>query len=457
MYKSLSPTRLSVVLFLTVLCPSLLLARAPVATNDTYATGFRTTLTIPAPGILANDADSNGNPFTITPLVSQTYTFNGITFDQALTPNFYQPLGVGTFSNAVVTALPSTVASGVAGFPDSGTSFYFGDSIGRLAEDSGSTTTTKALNLPAGNDGSVNRSGFESSWASGVMLTNTVGDDFVIFEAGSTNVAEAFMVQVHDAANDVWSPWVYITPQSYKFYAGSGSEGLHSTKFDLDSFGIPANGYIDRLRVVNMTTKDRMLNASGEGIVLPEDNGATVGAVKPKKPVNDTTGSGAEYPATSFDPDIVYIGSLHTLGATVPAYAAVSELGATVTVNSDGSFTYDPSTSGVIQDLPFGGSATDTFYYLIADTFQGHARGIVTINITTPNPPTLAITRSGNSVTLRWPNTFTDFALQSTPALEDPITWTDVDIIPSEDGSDFTVTVDASTGNSFFRLAQVLR
>lgn len=449
MYQSLR-LALSAVLFLTILNPSLLLARAPVATNDVYSTDFRTTLTVTAPGVLANDADSNGNPFTITPLVSQTYTFDGITFDQALTPNFYQPLGVGSFSNAIVTALPSTVANGVVGFPDNGTSFYFGDSIGRLAEDSGSTTSTKALNLPAGNDGTAARSGFESSWASGVMLTNAVGDDFVIFEAGSTNVAEAYMVQVHDAASDVWSSWVYITPQSFKFYAGSSSEGLHSTKFNLDDFGIPSNDYIDRLRVVNMTTKDRMLNTSGVGVVLPEDNGATSTTV-PKAP------GGGAYPNGSFDPDIVYIGSLHTLGATVPAYTAVSELGATVTLNSDGSFTYDPTTSGDIQNLQYGQSTTDTFYYLIADTFQGHARGTVTIHITTPNLPNLVITHSGNNVTLSWPNTFTDFALQSTPGLEDPIEWTDVDIVPTDDGTNFNVTMDASEGNLFFRLAQILR
>jgi len=449
MYKSLRLT-LSAVLFLTILNPSLLLARAPVATNDMYTTDFRTTLTVPAPGVLANDADSNGNPFTITPLVSHTYTFDGITFDQALTPNFYQPLGVGSFSNAIVTALPSTVASGVVGFPDSGTGFYFSDSIGRLAEDSTSTSSTKALNLPAGNDGSVNRSGFESSWASGVMLTNAVGDDFVIFEAGSTNVAEAYMVQVHDAAGDVWSPWIYITPQSFKLYAGNPTEGLHETKFNLDSFGIPSNGYIDRLRVVNMTTKDRLVDSSGVGIVIPEDNGATSNT-KPKKPVNDTTSSGADYPATSFDPDIVYIGSLHTLGATVPAYTAVSTLGATVTLNSDGSFTYDSSTSDAIQSLHYGESTTDTFYYLIADTFQGHARGTVTIHITTPNPPALVITHSGNNVTVRWPSYATDYILQSTPSLDDPV-WSDVEMIPTLDGSDLTVTLDASTGNSFFRL-----
>jgi hypothetical protein len=77
--------------------------------------------------------------------------------------------------------------------------------------------------------------------------------------------------------------------------------------------------------------------------------------------------------------------------------------------------------------------------------------------VTSPSLPSLTITRSGNSVTLRWPNTATDFVLQASPGLEDPVTWTDVDIVPAEEGAELTVTVDASTGNSFFRLAQVSR
>ena len=35
---------------------------APVATNDSYSTTLNTTLTVAAPGALANDTDADGNP-----------------------------------------------------------------------------------------------------------------------------------------------------------------------------------------------------------------------------------------------------------------------------------------------------------------------------------------------------------------------------------------------------------
>ena len=54
--------------------------QAPVATNDTYSTAVNTTLTVGAPGVLANDKDPDGDPITAV-LVSQpadgTLTFNG--------------------------------------------------------------------------------------------------------------------------------------------------------------------------------------------------------------------------------------------------------------------------------------------------------------------------------------------------------------------------------------------
>ena len=53
--------------------------QAPVANNDTYSTAVNTTLTVAAPGVLANDKDPDGDPITAV-LVSQpadgTLTFN---------------------------------------------------------------------------------------------------------------------------------------------------------------------------------------------------------------------------------------------------------------------------------------------------------------------------------------------------------------------------------------------
>jgi len=186
-----------------------------------------------------------------------------------------------------------------------------------------------------------------------------------------------------------------------------------------------------------------MINASAEGTVLADDNGST-SANLPLTP------AGAAFAGTALDPDIVYVGSLHALQATIPSYSATSELGATVVVNSDGSFTYDPATSSTLQNLSSGQSAVDTFYYLITDSVQGYARGTVSITVSAPDLPALTITKSGSDVIIKWPAT-PGFILQSTPTLTDPV-WSDVGTVPTVDGADLSVTMDASTGNLFFRL-----
>jgi VCBS repeat-containing protein len=425
------------------------LGRAPIATNDTYAVSKDATLSITAPGVLANDTPDNlSQSLTIAALVSQTFTFDGITFDQALTPNQIFTLSAGTYSNAVVTALPQGTSSNPVGFPDSTAGFSMGLSAGHLYANSSDATLTKAVNLPLNNDGTAHRSGIELRWAAGVMLTNLTGDDFVVFEAGSTGTPEAFMVQVHNQVDALWSPWVYTKAQSFKFYNASipNDGGLHSTKFNLDSFGIAANGRVDRIRIVNVTNEDRMVNSSGEGTVLADDNGAT-SANLPLTP------AGAAFAGSALDPDITYVGSLHALQATIPAYAATSELGATVVVNADGSFTYNPGTSATLQNLGFGQSAVDTFYYLITDSVQGYAQGIVSITVSGPAGPALTIAKSGNNVIVKWPNAAADFALEATTSFS-PASWQAVGLTPVADGSDLTVTVDASTGNAFFRLTK---
>lgn len=433
-----------VVLAVVSLIGNTTFAREPITTNDTYTASNNAVLSVVAPGVLSNDFDSNNNPLSVAPLVSQTFTFDGITFDQALTPNRYKSLAPGTYNGAIITAAPTSVAGSVGGFPDSITDFYASLSIGRQFEDSTGTTTTKALNLPASNDGTAARSGFEMRWAAGVMLTNLSGDDFVVFEAGSNGAPEAYMVQVHNPVGDVWSSWIYITPQSYANYNGR-SDGLHSTKFNLDSFGVAENDAIDAIRIVNITDEDRMADISGVGVVLPEDNAST-STVLPKAP------GGGTYANGSLDPDIVYVGSLHTLQSTIPAYAATSELGATVVVNSDGSFTYDPSTSVSLLGLSPGQSTQDSFYYLAADGFSGNSVGSVTITVSA-ELPSLSIEQSGLNVIVSWP-TSEGFVLQSTDSLSDPV-WVDVDIEPTQDSGTSSVTINATEGNLFFRLVSI--
>jgi hypothetical protein len=65
--------------------------------------------------------------------------------------------------------------------------------------------------------------------------------------------------------------------------------------------------------------------------------------------------------------------------------------------------------------------------------------------------PTLAVTRSGNNITITWPASATGFTLQSTPVLGPGATWTTAGT-GTANGSNLEVTLPIGTGNAFFRL-----
>src|SRR5439155_24444892 len=59
--------------------------------------------------------------------------------------------------------------------------------------------------------------------------------------------------------------------------------------------------------------------------------------------------------------------------------------GATLTVNGDGTFTYDPTTSATLNALAAGDSTTDSFTYTIADPYGATSTATVTMTITGVN------------------------------------------------------------------------
>jgi len=364
----------SVALFLAASIATL--QAAPTATPDTGATQANQLLTVTNPGGVLDNDTGNGALSVNGNAPQQSYSFAGFTFDQVSTPNVYTSLAAGTYNGAIVTHLPSSITGTITGFPSSTVGFDSALSVGRLFT---ASSGVRALNLPNGNDGSSRRSGFELSWNNGLILTNAAGSDFVVYESGSNaTTPEAFMVQVHDRINNVWSIWIYNPATA--FAVTSGAEGGFATGFELSDFGIAANGEVDGIRVVNMTDEDRMVNVSGAGQVIPEDNGATSANL----PNPGTLASFGSYGASTFDPDPIYVGILRPLTAGTPAFDANSNLGAAVNVNPDGSYTYDPRSVLSLRQLPAGAMVSDTFNYTVQDD-DGFDTGTVTITVTGVN------------------------------------------------------------------------
>ena len=75
---------------------------------------------------------------------------------------------------------------------------------------------------------------------------------------------------------------------------------------------------------------------------------------------------------TTYDPDLEPL--------TVVDFDAISTLGATVVVNADGSYTYDPTSAIILQSLSPGQSLVDTFTYTIEDS--GGLQDTATVSIT---------------------------------------------------------------------------
>lgn len=77
-------------------------------------------------------------------------------------------------------------------------------------------------------------------------------------------------------------------------------------------------------------------------------------------------------------------------GVTVYSFAARSKARATVSVNTDGSFTYDPAASTTLQALGDEETAEDTFTYTIFDGESGYDTATVTLTVTGHNDPPAA-------------------------------------------------------------------
>jgi len=82
----------------------------------------------------------------------------------------------------------------------------------------------------------------------------------------------------------------------------------------------------------------------------------------------------------------------------VASFANPSAQGAAVSVNGDGSFSYDPTGTAVLQALPQGSVVIDTFTYVITDGVNLSAAATVSVTVTGVNDPPTAIALDNNSV-----------------------------------------------------------
>ncbi|WP_323769353.1 cadherin-like domain-containing protein [Antarctobacter sp.] len=81
---------------------------------------------------------------------------------------------------------------------------------------------------------------------------------------------------------------------------------------------------------------------------------------------------------------------------TISAVSATSDLGATVTLNPDGSVTYDPTTSATLEALDDGEILQDTFTYTISDGNGGTDTATVTMTVSGVSAVPVTVDFSGS-------------------------------------------------------------
>ena len=105
--------------------------------------------------------------------------------------------------------------------------------------------------------------------------------------------------------------------------------------------------------------------------------------------LNQNAAGGVLANDTDLDSDTLAVAQLNGTGGTAP-FTATTAKGATVTVQSDGSFSYDPTGSATFRALSHGQTATDAFTYEANDGHGGTATATVTITVTGANHPPVA-------------------------------------------------------------------
>lgn len=152
---------------------------------------------------------------------------------------------------------------------------------------------------------------------------------------------------------------------TYSFDPGSAFDSLAAGESEVVTFSYRVtDGTTPRLQLVTVT-----VTGTNDGPAAVADTGSAFSGE------TLTVSAAAGLLANDTDPD-----TSDTL--TVTAFDAVSTQGATVTVNADGSYSYDPSTSPTLSALQIGENASDTFSYTVSDGNGGTATTTVTIAVT---------------------------------------------------------------------------
>jgi len=316
----------------------------PDAVDDDFATDEDTVLNVATPGVLANDSDPESDPLTVTAFDATSAQGAAMTVN-ADGSFSYDPTGA-----AALQAL----AQGDA----------VGDTFTYTIEDpdGGSDTATVTVTVDGVND-----------------APTAVGDNFATDEDTTLN-APAPGVLVNDTDPDTGDSLTAV---------------LDTGPSNASSFTLNPDGSFDYTPVLNFNGDDTFTYHASDGTA----SSATVTVTLTVGPLNDGPNAVDDMFSTDEDtalnvaaPGVLTNDTDPEMDAlTVTAFDAVSTQGATVSVNADGSFTYDPTGAAALQALAAGAMLNDTFTYTIEDPGADSDTATVTIEVSGVDDPPTAV------------------------------------------------------------------
>jgi len=397
--------------------------QAPVAVNDAYSTNEDTPLTVPAPGVLGNDTDGDGNPLTASVVAGSGPAHGTLAFNQngafSFTPaaNFN---GTDTFtykaSDGTAQSNPATVTITVTPVNDAPTA----------AADTYDTPEDTALTIAApgvlGNDSDPDSSTLTAAVVTGPghgTLTLNPNGAFAYTSAANFNGTDTFTYRANDGTLDSDLATVTITVTAVND-APVATNDAYSTNEDTP-LTVPAPGVLDNdtdpdgnpltAWVESGTSHGTLtLDANGAFTYAPaaDFNGTDTFTYRANDGTLDSDLATVTITVTAINDAPVATNDAYTtdedtaltvaapgvLGndsdldsSTLTAALVTGPVHGTLTLNANGSFTYTPAAN-------FNG--TDSLTYHASDGSLTSDPATVTITVTAVNDaPTLAVAPGG--------------------------------------------------------------
>lgn len=342
---------------------------APTANEDTIAVTEDVVLN--GTGLLSNDTDPDGDTLSVA-------SVEGVAVD-----------GDGTTVTLASGAVVTVYADGTFDYDQNGA--FDGLQDGQQATDSFVYRATDGLAQSGDATVTITINGVsDGSNPVAVADTYSIGEDVTLNGSG-------LLDNDTDADGDALS---VARVEGVAVNAGGTTVTLASgatvIMYADGTFFYDQNGAFDALDVGEQAT-DSFVYSATDGNSESSETTVTVtinGAFDNSGPVagndsfsldeNGTVSGSVLSNDTDADGDALTVIALNGSSAQV-GVAQVLASGATVTVNADGTFSYD--TNGAFDDLEDGETATDTFAYTISDGQGGTDTAQVTMNIDGVSPP----------------------------------------------------------------------